>query len=691
MRWLAHIALPAALLVGVLALGPSGVARAGSLGQGIPPLPDAFYGTLTIAGADAAVGTEVCGRIDGADRGCITTTQAGRYGGAGGGELKLVVNGSAGDVSKTIEFFAAPPGRQFGLAAETGTFSIGDVRELNLSLATTPPVLPSDPTPTPSGPTPTPEPPPAGGGGGAAPPPPPVAVAVLSSLDIFPLVITAAGSVTITIQISNVGTAPLVTTVTISVGGQTRDFAVNVAPGASQNILATFTIPNPGRYVVTASAPAVSSLNGTVDVEEKELISPPQELAITTEVVVTEEQVVAVTDALNAALGIEAGAAEAVQVVAATTELVAVAPRRIETAIEVTGLLAGAEIVGDVDLTVGNITVDTTDGAGTGEIVLAEGLKVVGEVTLVAEEGVLDIVFEETRLIVEPEAPPAAELAGGSAVVTHIDVSFDVGLETLPEGASLEIEFAKTADTFVEDIGEETAAIFTLAAEQVLGRGRGVVADPVEDIAFVVRVTRVGIENTDLGDNTITMEVSRGWYESRLAQGKTVVITKIADDGTVTAAEPTCVVTGEIAICQVTLTGDAGGFSIFAVIAVVQPPTPTPTPTPTPRPTATPRPTPTATAVPPGVTVTPTPTSLPPTATPTALPPGVTPPPTPTPGPTATPTAAPTATPVVAPTATPAPPPEPGGGGALIFIIIGAVVLIGGGAAGFFVLRGRGS
>ena len=156
-------------------------------------------------------------------------------------------------------------------------------------------------------------------------------------------------------------------------------------------------------------------------------------------------------------------AAPDVQVVAGTTELEVVEPGRIEVSIEVTGLEAGAEIVGGVDLTLGNITIETVDGQGTGEIVLSEGLKVVGDVTLVAEDGALTIVFEDIRLIVEPEAPDVELLLGGSADVTHINVTFDVGLENLPEGASLEIEFAKSADAFLEDAG----VIFQLAAEQI--------------------------------------------------------------------------------------------------------------------------------------------------------------------------------------------------------------------------------
>ena len=144
--------------------------------------------------------------------------------------------------------------------------------------------------------------------------------------------------------------------------------------------------------------------------------------------------------------------------------------------------------------------------------------------------------------------------------------------------------------------------------------------------------------------------------------------------------------------------GGGGGGGTFTP-APTATPTATPTPTPAP-PTATPIPTATPTPVPPAPTATPTPR---PTATPTPAPTA-----TPTPRPTATPTLRPTATPVP-PTATPVPPaptatatpaptatptatptptappvtPEEGGGIPVWLIILivlglGAVVVVGG-------------
>ena len=175
MRWLAHNTLRVALPVGVAVLGLLGVVQA----QGIPPLPATFHGTLTVPGA-AAAGTVVCGRIDGVDKGCITTTETGQYGAAGGGRAKLVVQSDVADVGKTIEFFVTPPGTVGGLAVETSTFVPTLITKLDLSLLTRPADVPKDKPPTTS----------TGGGGAPAPLPtatatplPPVVVAVQTNAE----------------------------------------------------------------------------------------------------------------------------------------------------------------------------------------------------------------------------------------------------------------------------------------------------------------------------------------------------------------------------------------------------------------------------------------------------------------------------------------------------------------------------
>ena len=176
---------------------------------------------------------------------------------------------------------------------------------------------------------------------------------------------------------------------------------------------------------------------------------------------------------------------------------------------------------------------------------------------------------------------------------------------------------------------------FQLAAQEV----GGVLEDPNEDIAFLVGVTKTGITNEDLTDNSTTMTVSKAWYDQKLAEGKDIFITKIDEEGNFFTQAATCVVTGATVTCTVKFSDDAGGFSEFVLISVVRPETPT-----------TAQPTPTVAAATPEPTATP----VPPTATPT---------------PTVAPqqAAAPTATPIVEE-------PSDGLGGGIIAGIIGAVL-----------------
>lgn len=97
-----------------------------------PVLPHAFYGTITIDSAAAPVGTVIIATIDGVEKGRITTTVAGQYGGPTLDEGKLVVSGSASDEGKTVIFTVA------GQTAGTALWHSSGVTELPLA-ATSPP------------------------------------------------------------------------------------------------------------------------------------------------------------------------------------------------------------------------------------------------------------------------------------------------------------------------------------------------------------------------------------------------------------------------------------------------------------------------------------------------------------------------------------------------------------------------
>ena len=126
-----------ALLVGlcVLWVGLSAVpARAQA-----PRIPHAFHGVVEVNGEPAPTGTQVEARGGGVrtdiEGNPITVTEVGRYGGPGGFDPKLVVQGSVEDYTP-IEFYVngvraqcAEPGGPWG---DSYPFKSGGITELNL-------------------------------------------------------------------------------------------------------------------------------------------------------------------------------------------------------------------------------------------------------------------------------------------------------------------------------------------------------------------------------------------------------------------------------------------------------------------------------------------------------------------------------------------------------------------------------
>lgn len=145
---LAVVAVVCGLVSSAMALG---IALAAPHSE--PLTPDVYYGTLTIAGSPAVVGTVVCGQINGASKGCITATARGQYGNSAGGQAKLIVQSGPADIGQTIRFFVTPPGTVGGFAAQEVAYASGDVLQFNLTLANAPALL-TAPTPTPAPPPP---------------------------------------------------------------------------------------------------------------------------------------------------------------------------------------------------------------------------------------------------------------------------------------------------------------------------------------------------------------------------------------------------------------------------------------------------------------------------------------------------------------------------------------------------------
>ncbi|MCH7643009.1 MAG: fibronectin type III domain-containing protein, partial [Chloroflexi bacterium] len=301
-------------------------------------------------------------------------------------------------------------------------------------------------------------------------------------------------------------------------------------------------------------------------------------------------------------------------------------------------------ITGELDIEIEGLTLNTVDGIGTGSIDLGAGLTLEGGVELAIESGIVVAELVNPELVYAPGAP--APLEGSD--LSHISVEFRVGIAQVPDGASLTVTYARSA----AEIAAIAGAVFELAASD----GQAI------DIAFAVNIARSGISNDNLGSNTAAMSVDRTWYEARLAEGKTIAITKVNDDGTARTVEATCVVSGDVVRCTAVFDGDAGGFSLFALLARSisgsaagnDPPagetTPTATPiggpaSESPTPTATPAPTQLPTAIPSSATASPDDSGAGPEVAPTpAAAPTRTPTPSPVPEPVPTPSSDGTAT-----------------------------------------------
>ncbi len=109
-----------------------------------PPLPCEFSGDININGDPAPAGTVITAVIGGSDRGSLTTTASGTYGGSEWWEQNLFVQGTETEVGQTITF------RVDGAETrETATFTPGAIQTLNLS-ATICRVAVTDPAAAPS-------------------------------------------------------------------------------------------------------------------------------------------------------------------------------------------------------------------------------------------------------------------------------------------------------------------------------------------------------------------------------------------------------------------------------------------------------------------------------------------------------------------------------------------------------------
>ena len=94
-----------------------------------PQFPHIFYGSSKINGIDTPAGTVIIAKVDGIEKGRITTTEAGKYGGQSANQDKLLVQGNI-EEDAAIEFYIS------GVKAnEVHSFESGNVAEKSLTWA----------------------------------------------------------------------------------------------------------------------------------------------------------------------------------------------------------------------------------------------------------------------------------------------------------------------------------------------------------------------------------------------------------------------------------------------------------------------------------------------------------------------------------------------------------------------------
>ena len=92
-----------------------------------PQLPHLFYGTSMVDGKDMPIGTVIIAKVGGEEKGRITTTEVGKYGGISADQDKLLIQGGIEDEA-IIEFYVSTI-----KANENAFFKSGEIQELNLT------------------------------------------------------------------------------------------------------------------------------------------------------------------------------------------------------------------------------------------------------------------------------------------------------------------------------------------------------------------------------------------------------------------------------------------------------------------------------------------------------------------------------------------------------------------------------
>ena len=256
--------------------------------------------------------------------------------------------------------------------------------------------------------------------------------------------------------------------------------------------------------------------------------------------------------------------------------------------IPVDGLVADTELTGTLDIQIGDLSLSIEDGEGTAELRIVDDIVVVGSASVSSSSGALDVQISDPQLRYTPAIVDDGSfaLAGtGTGLGISADdagVSFAVDLDALPSEVGLTTLYSADASELESQVG----TTFALTGD--------------DELAYFVVVEKSGITQDDLGDNSVSMSVSSEWLDEMVAQGREIAITKISDSGVVFTENAQCERLADRTVCTVTFSGEAGGFSIFAIYGFVNTaPQSIPEPLSTPEPaTQVPSPVPSATAVP---------------------------------------------------------------------------------------------
>ncbi|MCH7972253.1 MAG: hypothetical protein IH960_14620, partial [Chloroflexi bacterium] len=236
----------------------------------------------------------------------------------------------------------------------------------------------------------------------------------------------------------------------------------------------------------------------------------------------------------------------------------------------------------------GRLELDVVDGAGTAVIRLTNTISVVGAASVTVGANTLDVQISNPVLLYAPSSVDDGSFGGAAVSIEHVAVSFEVDLDVLPSSVGLSTTYSADPDELEAAVG----STFALTADS--------------ELAYFVSVQKSGLAKEDLGDNTVTMTVSLGWLDLMVSQGREIAITKISDTGEIFTETAQCERLADHAVCTVTFTGDAGGFSVFAIYGFVNP-----NPQQAPQPAATLVPSPAPTSIPSTATLVPEPSQIP--------------------------------------------------------------------------------